>query len=294
MVRELEKLSVLSSPVASAQSSADTAEPFLRWAGSKRWLVPVIREILRGHKFADYYEPFLGSGAVYFGIDNYRRAFLSDVTEPLIQTYESIRDNARAVHEVGASWPVNQEMYYDIRASDMKSEEAAARFLYLNRFGYNGLYRENQQGQFNVPFGRPKNAHFVSLSTLTAAASKLAASAKVHVSDFEEALATCRNGDLVYLDPPYVLQDQDGKFRDYNSKAFSWSDQVRLSRVTLALQQRGVSVMVSNVDDPSILELYEGMKVISMERFSSIAASVSGRTARREVLLVSPNIIRVS
>ena len=266
--------------------------PFLRWAGSKRWLLPHLRQ-LAPSKFKAYYEPFLGSASAYFNLAAGHEAHLSDTISPLISCYETVRDFPIEVHGHISEWQTDAETYYAVRALDFSNDllRSAAQFIYLNKLCFNGLYRQNQSGKFNVPYGRPKTPNVVDLIHLTAVSERLMNNVQFKVCDFEISLANCAEGDFAYLDPPYASQLRRSAFVDYNSKIFSWDDQVRLSSVFRALSDRGVNVIMSNADHPSVRDLYSGFEIRSVSRYSSMAASSVKRGQSTEVLILSQPIM---
>nr|WP_306420292.1 Dam family site-specific DNA-(adenine-N6)-methyltransferase [uncultured Nocardioides sp.] len=268
--------------------------PFLRWAGSKRWLIDRILELVPT-EYGTYYEPFLGSGAVFFSCTSGRPARLSDTISPLINCYLQVRRDADAVADMAESWSVDSETYYKIRATEFEDEVSqAAQFIYLNKTCYNGLYRENQLGRFNVPFGRPKTSRVLDRVSLAEASAKLAApGVTIRAQDFEETLETCGAGDVAYLDPPYVAGHRQNGFVDYNAKLFSWEDQRRLADVCRRISTRGAAVIVSNADHPSVRELFndEHFRLIQVSRYSSMAAR-SGRRGTSDELLIVSNALK--
>lgn len=262
------------------------ASPFLRWAGSKRWLVPLLKEIAP-EGFGSYYEPFIGSGAVFFALARGHESHLSDTLLPLVNCYQQVQLNPGAVAQIAQSWDTDRETFYTIRGKAYDDPiHAAAQFIYLNKLCFNGLYRVNQRGIFNVPYGRPKSTNIVSESQLISASQSLA-SATITDADFEEALSQCSRGDLVYLDPPYVAGHRSNGFADYNAKIFSWDDQRRLAEAFRELSSRGVQVILSNADHPTVRDLYDGFFTKSIERYSSMSARSRHRGNSAEVLVLS-------
>ncbi|MHB1846549.1 MAG: DNA adenine methylase, partial [Deltaproteobacteria bacterium] len=195
-------------PEAEAISSRRRPAPFLKWAGGKRQLLPELLGRLPARISGVYREPFLGGGALFFALaaeGRIRRAVLCDVNAHLIETYESVRDQTRSLLLALSEHRNDREHYYRVRAQDpamLSKVERAARFIYLNRCGFNGLYRVNSRGGFNVPFGRYVNPKICNPEALGAAARALQL-AELRVGDFETALAGAKRGDFVYFDPPY-------------------------------------------------------------------------------------------
>jgi DNA adenine methylase len=238
--------------------------------------------------FGTYFEPFLGAGSLYFLLQP-SSAVLSDKCLPLVQTYEAIRDNAGAVIRYMDEMRPTKSAYYKVRAEQPRSRfRRAANFIYLNYTCWNGLYRVNSSGKFNVPFGRPKSKNLADPLNLRSCASALGKTdVMLRAGDFEESLKTVKGGDLVYLDPPYVTQHNTNGFRDYNESLFHWADQIRLARVAAALVKRGAHVLVSNARHADIEGLYPDFERVVINRKSTLASNASFRGRAEELLLVS-------
>lgn len=211
--------------------------PFIKWAGSKRFLLPEIVPLLP-KRINAYHEPFLGSAALFFLLRP-DMAFLSDACSDLIATYTAVASDAEAILSILSEWPADQELYYQLRDGAPSTDRftEAARFIYLNRNCWNGLYRVSLSGKFNVPYGRPKTSNELDTDNFRACAQELGRSDIVITScDFEGNLQAVAPGDLVFLDPPYVTQHNNNGFREYNERLFSWADQIRLATVATALK----------------------------------------------------------
>lgn len=240
-----------------------------------------------------YYEPFLGAGSLFFA-SSPRRARLSDVNERLIETYEIIRDTPRDALRVLGSWRYGRARYYRLRAIHFKDRiHRAAQFIYLNRTCWNGLYRVNREGCFNVPFGRFHNPTVCNTRVLLEA-SKALRRASLGVADFEEATHDVKHGDFVYLDPPYSVARENNGFRRYNERLFSWQDQMRLASCARELAARGATVVVSNAYHHSIRRLYPKFYCIVLTRRSLLAADPEKRGKAREVILSSIRLKNVA
>jgi DNA adenine methylase len=264
-------------------AAPNVAAPFIRWAGAKRRQQKVLLS-LAPPRFNRYHEPFLGSGAFFFALRP-NRAVLADRIEPLMKTWTAVRDCPATVAEHIAHWPVDSATYYEVRAlAPTDPALAAARFIYLNKTCYNGLYRVNAAGKFNVPFGRPKSSNVASQESLVACASLLKGEVTLLHGDFESSLDGARRGDLVYLDPPYVTGHSNNGFVEYNEVLFNWDDQVRLARVARRLAAAGVQVMVSNAWHESVLQLYKGFRVTQISTHSSMAGASAKRTRVSEAV----------
>lgn len=221
----------------------------VRWAGSKRSLLPELRRAfpLPG-SFGRYIEPFAGSACLFFDRCP-ERAILSDLNEELITTYRAVRRDATLVVEAFRRIRRGKASYYRIRSIDpatLCEPELAARFLYLNRFCFNGLYRTNLQGRFNVPYGPPTKP-LVVFEDDVLAAGKILRNAQFLSCDFEQSLKLAEKGDFVYLDPPFVL-DERRVFVEYLPGSFSRADLERLSAVLFDLDERGVTFLLSYAD----------------------------------------------
>ena len=269
-----------------AQSLSTSPRPFLRWAGSKRaFLGQLVHHLPQ--TFNRYWEPFLGSGSLFFLLRP-QQAWLSDMCAPLIATYRAVRDGPNGILRHLDAAEVSRAAYYRIRESDPTSRYArAARFIYLNKACWNGLYRVNSLGQFNVPYGMPKTNNVIDADNLRACAALLRTpTVTIANIDFEEALAGVRQGDLVYLDPPYVTRHNNNGFIDYNERLFSWRDQERLARVAKRLVERGAHVLVSNADHSDVIELFDDFERVRFERSSTLASDASKRGRVYEAIFV--------
>lgn len=256
--------------------------PLLKWPGGKRSLAKHILPIFPT-KFNRYFEPFVGGGAVFFSLLP-SRAVISDADPDLINCYVQIRDFPREVIARLSKLENSEEAYYRIRATEPRSGVGrAARLVYLSTLAFNGIYRLNLAGKFNVPYGRKTHLEVCDTDKIYRASAALEG-VKLHCSDFEVAVASARRGDLVYLDPPYTVAHRNNGFVKYNAKIFSWFDQERLARVARELVRRGCSVVISNADHESILGLYQGFKVQRVYRPSNISARSGSRGRISECL----------
>lgn len=243
--------------------------------------------VLRPAEFRGrYFEPFLGGGSFFFSLQP-PRAVLGDANPELIAAYQAVKDNVEGVISVLKRYPHTKEFYYRLRQQKPRlAAKRAARMIYLNRTCWNGLYRVNRKGQFNVPFGRYEKPTICDKDRLRAAACALR-NVRFACGDFEDSLKGTRCGDLVYLDPPYVIGHTGNGFLKYNSRLFSWADQKRLARVARKLADCGVNVLVSNADTPGIVSLYEGFRYYRAVRNSLMAASTELRRSVKEAILSS-------
>jgi DNA adenine methylase len=278
---------ILIEDVLSRALSPNSARPraFLRWAGSKRFLLKHLIDILPS-EFETYREPFLGSGALYFLLQP-QKAVLSDVCIDLVNAFLAVRDNVNAVLEHLAPLKPHKEIYYNVRQNRSISHfKYAAEFIYLNKTCWNGLYRVNAAGAFNVPFGRVGTDSVIDGDNLKACASTLGSSdTLLKACDFEESLKDAKAGDLVYLDPPYVTGHNNNGFIAYNEVLFSWEDQIRLATLAQNLADMGVHVIVSNANHDEVIKLYPRFKTKYFSRSSTLASDVKRRRIISEVLL---------
>ncbi|MGI9180573.1 MAG: DNA adenine methylase [Longimicrobiaceae bacterium] len=260
--------------------------PFLKWAGSKRSLLGHVLPLLP-FQFGVYREPFLGSGALFFLIRP-KRAVLSDVASELIETFRAVRDNVTAVKRYLAPLQPSRVAFYKTRSSRSSGRfKRAAEFIYLNKTCWNGLYRVNSAGEFNVPYGWPKGPNIVDDANLSECSLALRQpGVQLRICDFEATLREAQPNDLVYLDPPYVTGHNNNGFIDYNETLFSWSDQVRLAAAARDLADQGVHVIVSNADHEGVIDLYRGFRRISFDRKSTLASDATKRRRVSEVLLI--------
>lgn len=261
-------------------------KPFLNWAGGKRWLVSTHPQALQRAP-GRYIEPFLGSGAVFFHLLP-ESSLLSDTNSHLVEAYAAVRDDPERVLEKLREHHRrhSRDYYYRMRSSQpRKPATRAARLIYLNRTCFNGLYRVNLKGEFNVPIGS-KQSVILSDDDFEAWAIALAGSELV-VQDFETTIASAGRGDFVYADPPYTVKHNMNNFVKYNERIFSWSDQVRLARCLNAAAERGARVVLSNADHPSIRDLYAAPRWnhVGVFRHSRLAASSDHRRRTTELLI---------
>jgi DNA adenine methylase len=259
--------------------------PLVKWAGGKRNVVNFILPLLPPC-FNHYFEPFLGGGALFFALQP-PVAYLSDRNAELINAYSQVREYPAAVIRELSKLPNSEKDYYKIRASKPRTGSArAARLIYLVTLAFNGIYRVNLKGQFNVPYGWKSHLPTCDPEHLKRC-SKMLASAEISHGDFEAAVTHAKKGDLVYLDPPYTVAHGNNGFVKYNAKIFSWEDQIRLAKVAHDLVKRKCRVIVSNAHHSSILKLYSDFNLRIIERESVIAASSMFRRRIHECIFYS-------
>jgi DNA adenine methylase len=253
-----------------AASALDTTanpscRPFLKWAGGKTQLLPqLVRRIPQ--QMNRYLEPFLGGGALYFALQP-RVAYLADCNTELVNCFSVVQSNVDELIKELATYRYDEEMYYAVREMDRKEDFAqlspvarAARFIYLNKTCFNGLYRVNSKGHFNVPFGKYTNPTIVDEKNLRACSAVLK-SAVLAKTNFDDITEVAEKGDFVYFDPPYAPVSETADFTDYAAGGFDESAQELLLLVCLKLHRKGVNWMVSNSNAAIIQELYRGFKI---------------------------------
>jgi DNA adenine methylase len=260
------------------------ARPFLKWAGGKNWLMPHIHKY-KPLKFKRYFEPFLGSGSIFFSL-RHKPAILSDLNKNIIQVYIAVRDEPIKLINKIRKMKYDKDYYYFIR-DEYKPRSIvnqAARIIYLNRTCWNGLYRENRAGKFNVPFGKFNNPCICDKENLMST-SELLQSVEIHDGDFEGVLLSARKGDFIFLDPPYISSHKNNGFLKYNNKIFSWEDQERLARIVKMLDKKGCHILMTNAYHKSVMDLYREFNFSFESRYSSIAADNTKREVISELLI---------
>ncbi|MER8574790.1 Dam family site-specific DNA-(adenine-N6)-methyltransferase [Mesorhizobium sp. M1338] len=263
------------------------SKPFLKWAGGKRWLADHPLFNIPNYP-GRYLEPFLGGGAIYFSHCP-ANAILSDLNSRLIEVYRAIQSDWSGVWAaLQRHQQKHSKDYYYFQRDHNESDPIlnASRFLYLNRACWNGLYRENLAGRFNVPIGTKSQIIFENDNFELA--SSLLSGASIRCCDFEETVDRADNGDFLFVDPPYTVAHNTNGFVKYNEKIFSWDDQLRLKSAIQRAIHRGVYVALTNADHPSIRSLYEGvMESLPIHRASVISGSNKGRVSTSELLMTS-------
>ncbi|MBN9488194.1 MAG: Dam family site-specific DNA-(adenine-N6)-methyltransferase [Alphaproteobacteria bacterium] len=260
--------------------------PFLKWAGGKRWFAEHAREITPPN-FDRYVEPFLGGGALYFHLRP-QRALLADLNARLIETYVTLQSDWKKVRTILA-WHQSRhsdQHYYAERSRERRTPHArAAQFIYLNRTCWNGLYRVNLAGQFNVPKGT-KSSVLLDTDDFEETSRQLQGCI-LRCSDFGLILGECGKGDFVFVDPPYTVKHNVNGFVKYNETLFSWDDQVRLRDDVVEAATRGAKVLITNADHPSVRALYRGVGTMRSVNRSSVLAADSSYRSKVSELVVS-------
>jgi DNA adenine methylase len=270
---------------AANERPAPKLRPFLKWVGGKNRVLPQLKPLLPP-RIGRYHEPFVGGGAMFFSLQP-REAHLWDINAELINCYEVTRDRVEDLIVALRLHRYEKDYYYALRAMDpgnMDPVQRAARTICLNRTGFNGLYRVNRSGTFNVPFGRYTNPTICDAANLRLASKALA---RTHVAsrDFCALEDSVRTGDFVYFDPPYVPRNATSGFTDYSPGGFSWQDQERLAEVFENLARRGANVMLSNSDVPLVRELYADFSIDTVMATRNINSRADRRGAVSEVVV---------
>lgn len=268
-------------------------DPLLKWAGGKRQLLPAILRLFPAdYKTRRYHEPFLGGGAVFFKIRP-SSGSINDINARLMTFYRVVRDQPEDLIQLARQYPYREAAYYRLRDrfnhADLPPLEAAALLLYLNKTAYNGLYRVNAQGAFNVPFGRYTHPTIVSPQRIRAA-SKLLHRMTLLNTDFASVLDHARPGDLCYLDPPYHPLSATASFTAYAAEGFDLTEQQRLRDVCVALDTAGVLFVLSNSDTPPIHHLYhdiDAFRVTTVHASRTISSKAATRGPVTELLITN-------
>jgi DNA adenine methylase len=262
--------------------------PFLRWAGGKRWLAPRIAPILLSRLTGTYYEPFLGSGAVFFALAP-QQAVLSDVNDELMNSYKMIAKHTDEVLERLMKIPVTSKIYYLVRENGPTDRlSRAVRFIYLNRTCYGGLHRTNRAGKFNTPYGggtRSPEPLWRDGILYRAAQVLGRRGVKFKQSDFERPMNAASEGDVVYCDPIYTTRARE-QFDRYNSLLFGWDEQIRLRDAAYRAYSRGALVVISDTYSAEIQSLYPAAFRIALERKKSIGCKARDAGRGFEYLIV--------
>jgi DNA adenine methylase len=276
----------------------DKPKPFVKWAGGKRQLLPEIRKILPPNISSRvYFEPFVGAGALLFDLGP-QKAVINDSNAELMLTYRVLRDNVEGliaalnVHRKQYS----SEYYYEVRSHDRERDyklrpdvEKAARLIFLNKTCYNGLYRVNSKGYFNVPLGRHKNLNICEEALLRAVSLYLnSANVTILNTDFEEAVKAADSKSFVYFDPPYHSSTKNA-FSAYQAGGFGEDEQIRLRNLFVSLTERKIPCLLSNADTPFIRDLYQNkaFRILTVSARRAINSDKQGRGRVNEVLVTN-------
>lgn len=277
-----------------AITKSKVIQPFLKWAGGKRQLLPEIRKYVP-KRMGTYYEPFLGGAAVLFDLQP-KKAVINDINSELINTYLVIKNNVEDLIEDLKKHENTSDYYYKIRDLDrdknqfskLSDVEKASRLIYLNKTCFNGLFRVNSQGQFNVPFGRYKNPNIVNEFVLRAVSHYLNNNeVEILNVDFADAVSNAKKGDFVYLDSPYDPVSDTASFTGYTLGGFNKDEQIRLRDLFVDLDKRGCKVLLSNSATDFIKDLYKDYRIEIVSATRNINSIASKRGKIDEVLVMN-------
>jgi DNA adenine methylase len=274
-------------------SSRLSASPFLKWAGGKTQLLDEIESHIP--RFQTYYEPFLGGGALFFHLASSGHSFkahLSDLNADLVNAFQAVKNDVDGLvgklkrHET-SYYADDTKFYYELRATRPRSKlDSAARLVALNKTCYNGLYRVNRDGVFNVPIGKYRNPSICNVEQLRKASEALnRTKASITASTYSNALSRAKEGDFVYLDPPFVPLSRTSNFVSYTENGFTDEDQVELALLYKSLDERGCKVLLSNSDTKLASKLYSGFDQFRIKAARAISCRGQARTGFTELLV---------
>lgn len=252
-------------------------KPFLRWAGGKTWLTKKISDFLPREEYLDYHEPFLGGGSIFFSLLPKNRVYLNDSNKELVNAYSQLSLNVEEVITELSKFNNTAEDYYKVRSGDFKSKvKQAARFIYLNQTSFNGIYRVNGKGEYNVPYGHRKK-NFLDSENLRAV-NQILQNVSFSSNDFSTCIENVGEGDLVFLDPPYTISHNNNGFFKYNQKLFSEQDQYRLSELVDQIKERRAYYILTNAAHLKVREIFDkGDTIVELKR----ASLIGGTNAKR-------------
>lgn len=275
----------------------DQAKPFLKWVGGKRQLLPKIKKLMP-KEYNDYFEPFIGGGALLFSmpIDQNKRYFINDYNEELMNVYKTIQGDVENLIADLKKHENTPEYFYETRSWDRSEDyksrtnvERASRFIYLNKTGYNGLYRVNSKNQINVPFGKYKNPAICDEINLRNCETKLK-HVTISQGDYKaETITRISKGDFIYFDPPYAPVSKTADFTSYTKDGFGDKEQLELKEYCDYLDSKGLKFMLSNSKVPLILDLYKDYEIHTVMASRAINCKSSGRGKVEEVLIRNYN-----
>lgn len=268
---------------------------FIRWAGGKAWFISAVQDMIKNIQFNNYIEPFMGGASIFFSLELPNRAFLSDINGELVNTFIQIRDNLDCVTERVKEYKTDKDSYYEIRKQEPTDPvEQAARFLYLNFYSFNGIYRVNSKGKFNVPYGR-RIGEF-NYERLQGIRDKLQ-TADIRVRDFDACRDSIHKGDLVFLDPPYAVSSKSSgsdMFIAYNPTLFSLEDQQRLADLIDYINEVDAFFILTNAHHPEIAKIFKDKgAMLEYDRTCNIGGKAAKRGKVKEYIFTNiPGIVR--
>ncbi len=266
--------------------------PFIRWAGGKRWLLKYVDELLPP-MINNYHEPFLGGGSIFWHLKASGKiagnAFLSDSNEELINCYCQVQNNHDAVVTLLRKCRNEKDFYYKVRSRiPVDMIEQAARFLFLNATSYNGIYRVNREGRYNVPFGYRKKENLFDFENLRRCGTVMDETVHLRAGDFADIRNNLERGDFVFLDPPYTVAHENNGFIQYNQRIFSWNDQERLAELLQHISDRRAFFLLTNAAHGSIENLFGGLGALrKLQRHSTIGGRGATRNTVNEFIFTN-------
>lgn len=265
------------------------AKPFIKWAGGKSQLIPQMSTWFPPRdQINRYFEPFLGGGAVFFYLQH-SKSHLSDTNKNLVEMYDVVKNNVEDLIKALKKHKNERDYFYEVRSqkpADLSPIERAARLIFLNKTCFNGLYRENSKGEFNVPFGRYKNPTICDEAGLRSASLALQ-NARISHQEFHSVLSQAEANDFIYFDPPYQPLNKTSSFTSYTAGGFGEAEQRELANVFSELANRGCYVMLSNSDTPLIKELYKDFFIHEIQAGRAINSKANGRGKITELLVIN-------
>lgn len=263
------------------------AKPILKWAGGKRQMLSALMPYLPKRPYR-YVEPMIGGGALFFALSP-QRAMIADSNPELISLYKAVRDHPTEVAKQYAEWRFDEDQFYELRALNFAALEpvtAAARTIYLNRSCFNGLYRVNKSGAFNVPWGRYKKPYEIDLRNLKAVQGALRKS-EIHLGDFRTILLQeAKKDDFIFLDPPYIPVSEYADFKRYTREQFCDDDHREMAELATNLSKRGCDVLITNSNHPLVHDLYRGYQIEIIQTKRNVNSKSNGRTGEDTVIYV--------
>ncbi|CAA0207416.1 DNA adenine methylase [Tenacibaculum maritimum] len=267
-------------------------KPFLRWAGGKTWFTKHLENYIP-KEFNDYYEPFVGGGSIFFFLKSKgyikNKAYLSDSNPNLINAYKVLKNHSEALFKILNTQFDSEQEYYRIRSTDFTDPIAkAAQFLYLNKTSFNGIYRVNKSGKYNVPYGRRNLKNLYDFEHLKEVSIALK---NTHLStqDFKKRCKHIKKSDFVFIDPPYTVAHENNGFIQYNQSIFSWNNQLQLSELTVELDKKNVHFLVTNAYHDCIKEIYQTGNQTKLLRASTIGGKGAARAKYKEIIITNIN-----
>lgn len=265
-------------------------KPFLRWAGGKTWFTKHIENYIP-KEFNDYYEPFVGGGSIFFFLKSKgyikNKAYLSDSNPDLINTYKILKSHSEALFVILKNHFDSEQEYYRMRSAEFTDPiEKAAQFLYLNKTSFNGIYRVNKSGKYNVPYGR-RNLKILYDFEHLKEVSKALKNTYLSTQDFKQRSKDIKKDDLVFIDPPYTVAHENNGFIQYNQSIFSWKNQLELSKLTTELNNKEIHFLMTNAYHDCIKKIYQTGNQMKLLRASTIGGKGAIRAKYKEIIITN-------